>query len=245
MDVGALAGRFERQEPEAILRWALETVDRIAIASAFQAEGTCVLHMATRIRPDVPVLFLETGFHFPETLAFRERLAERLSLNVTELRGDHTPETQAAEYGDRLYERNPDLCCHLNKVVPFTRALHEYDAWVTALRRDSAPTRANTPIVERYELEPGRPMLKVNPVARWTRGDVWRYLAEHDLPHNPLYERGFAQIGCWPCTRAIRDGEGERAGRWDGSAKVECGLHVNEPPGSASRPGMPDGRTTR
>jgi phosphoadenosine phosphosulfate reductase len=227
LDVRPLAGRFEREDPEAILRWALETVDRIAIASAFQADGTCVLHMATRIRPDVPVLFLETGFHFPETLAFRDRLAERLSLNVIELRGDHTPETQAAEFGDRLYERDPDLCCHLNKVVPFTRALHDYDAWVTALRRDSAPSRANTPILERYELEPGRPMLKVNPVARWSRADVWRYLAEHHLPHHPLYDRGFAQIGCAPCTRAIRAGEDERAGRWDGAAKIECGLHVH------------------
>jgi phosphoadenosine phosphosulfate reductase len=240
LDVRPLADRFEREDPESILRWALETVDRIAVASAFQAEGTCVLHMATRIRPDVPVLFLETGFHFPETLAFRDRLTERLSLNVIELRGDHTPETQAAEFGDRLYERDPDLCCHLNKVVPFTRALHDYGAWVTALRRDSAPTRANTPILERYELEPGRAMLKVNPVARWSRAEVWRYLAEHDLPHNPLYDRGFAQIGCAPCTRAIRAGEDERAGRWDGSAKIECGLHVHEP-AEASRPGTPDG----
>jgi phosphoadenosine phosphosulfate reductase len=230
LDVRALADRFEREDPESILQWALETVDRIAVASAFQAEGTCVLHMASRIRPDVPVLFLETGFHFPETLTFRNRLTERLSLNVIELRGGHTPETQAAAFGDRLYERDPDLCCHLNKVVPFTRALHDYDAWVTALRRDSAPTRANTPILERYELEPGRPMLKVNPVARWSRDEVWRYLAEHDLPHNPLYDRGFAQIGCAPCTRAIRAGEDERAGRWDGSAKVECGLHSHRLP---------------
>lgn len=115
--------------------------------------------------------------------------------------------------------------------MPFTRALHDYDAWITALRRDSSPTRAGTPIIERYELEPDRVMLKVNPVATWTRQDVWAYLAKHDLPSNPLYDRGYAQIGCAPCTRVVRAGEHERDGRWDGSAKVECGLHIHEATG--------------
>jgi len=233
-DVRALAVRFETEPPQEILRWALGSVRRIAVASSFQAEGTCVLHMATRIRPDVPVLFLDTGFHFDETLSFKEELTERLNLNVVELHGDHTPQTQAIEFGERLYERDPDLCCRLNKVVPFTRALHDYDAWITALRRDSAPTRVGTPILEGYELEPGRRMLKVNPVATWTRREVWGYLRDHDLPHNPLYDLGYAQIGCAPCTRVARAGEHERDGRWDGSAKVECGLHVTEP--TAGRP---------
>jgi phosphoadenosine phosphosulfate reductase len=239
--MGTLASRFETEPPREILRWALDSVERIAVASAFQAEGTCVLHMATRIRPKVPVLFLDTGFHFGETLMFKEELTARLSLNVVELRGDYTPQTQAIEFGERLYERDPDLCCRLNKVVPFTRALHDYDAWVTALRRDSAPTRAGTPIVERYELEPGRPMLKVNPVANWTRSDVWAYMRQHDLPLNTLYDRGYAQIGCVPCTRPVRAGEDERAGRWDGSGKVECGLHLTSA-GGPTEPGTPGGR---
>ncbi len=222
--------RFELATPEAILRWSLEEsgLERVAVASAFQAEGTCILHMATRIRPTVPVLFLDTGFHFRETLAFERELTDRLGLNVMELRGDHTPETQAREYGDRLYERDPDLCCRINKVEPFTRALHGFDAWITALRRDSAPTRADAPIVERYELEPGRPMVKVNPVANWTRRDAWAYLGRHSLPHNPLYDLGYAQIGCAPCSRVAVPGEDEREGRWDGSLKVECGLHVRD-----------------
>ena len=225
--VAGLNARFETEGPEAALEWALRDagIERIAMASAFQADGVCVMHMASRIRPGLPVLFLDTRFHFPETLAFKDEIARRLDVSIVELRGDHTPESQAEAFGDRLFERNPTLCCHLNKVVPFTRALHGYDLWITALRRDSAPTRAATAIVERYDLEPGRPMLKVNPIAPWTRRDVWAYLRRHDLPRHPLYERGYMQIGCAPCTRPVLEGEHERAGRWDGAVKVECGIH--------------------
>jgi phosphoadenosine phosphosulfate reductase len=230
-DVEELNERFEHEEPQHIVRWALEDsgLERVAVASAFQAEGTCLMHMATRIRPDVPVLFLETGFHFRETLEFRDRLADELRLNVVELHGRHTPESQAAEHGERLYERDPNRCCDINKVQPFTEALHELDMWMTGLRRDSSPSRAATPIVEQYELEPGKTLVKVNPVARWTRRDVWRYLKDEGLPHHPLYDVGYAQIGCAPCTRLRFPGEDERESRWDGSQKVECGIHAPTP----------------
>lgn len=229
-EIRELNARFETAPAEEILRWALVEagIERIAIASAFQAEGTCVMHMASRIRPDVEVLFLNTGYHFAETLAFKEQLAERLGLTVTELVGRHTVEQQAERFGPRLYERDPDLCCELNKVQPMFEALQKLDAWITAYRRDSSPTRANAPILDRYELEPGRPILKVNPVATWTRRDTWAYLREHDLPHNPLYDLGYASIGCAPCTRMRFPGEPERAGRWAGLAKWECGLHEPE-----------------
>jgi phosphoadenosine phosphosulfate reductase len=223
--VAELNDRFHDAEAQEILRWALDSVERVAIASAFQADGTCLLDMAVAIRPDVPVLFLETGFHFEETLAFKRELTERLGLNVVELRGEHTPQSQAAAFGERLYERDPDRCCRINKVLPFSRALHGYDAWITALRRDSSPSRAGTPIVEQYELEPGRPMVKANPLATWTRRDVWAYLKDRGLPHHPLYDLGYAQVGCAPCTRLVFPGEDERAGRWDGAQKVECGIH--------------------
>jgi phosphoadenosine phosphosulfate reductase len=228
-DIHALNARFEREPPQEILRWLLEDsgIERVALASAFQADGVCVIHMGTRIRPDVPILFLETGFHFRETLDFKRELTERLGLNVMDLRGEHTPESQARELGPRLYERDPERCCEINKVIPFTRALHDYDAWVTALRRDSSPSRANTPILEQYDLDPGRPILKVNPTATWTRRDAHTYLREHDLPRNPLYDLGYAQIGCAPCTRMLFPGEDERAGRWAGAAKVECGIHAH------------------
>ena len=223
--------RFEQADPRDIVRWAIDEagLDRVAVASAFQAEGTCVIHMATRIRPDIPILFLETGFHFLETLGFKDAMRDRFGLNVVELRGEHTPESQAAEHGDRLYERDPNLCCDINKVRPFTQALHEQDLWMTGLRRDSSPSRAATPIVEQYELEPGKTLVKVNPVANWSRRDTWGYLKEHDLPHHPLYDLGYAQIGCAPCTRLAFPGEDERESRWDGSQKVECGIHAPAP----------------
>jgi len=229
-ELSALNRRFERAHPPEILRWALEDsgLDRIAIASAFQAEGTCVMHMATRLRPDVPVLFLETGFHFAETLAFKRQLTELLGLNVVDLVGEHTVESQAAAFGPRLFERDPDRCCDLNKVRPMLRALRGLDAWITAFRRDSSPTRAESPLVDRYEVEPGWWMVKVNPVAAWSRQQTWAYLQEHDLPHNPLYDLGYASIGCAPCTRLAFPGEPERSGRWAGLSKWECGIQERE-----------------
>ena len=221
---------FEEAQPSDILAWALEKsgLHEIAIASAFQTEGTVVIHMATQIRPDVPILFLETGFQFAETLAFKERLTEQLGLNVRDLVGEYSVDRQEAEFGARLFESNPEACCEINKVRPMFEALRGLDAWVTSVRRDSSPTRAATPIVERYDLEPDRPIVKVNPMANWTKPQVWGYLKEHDLPHNPLYDLGYSSIGCAPCTRLRFTGEPERAGRWAGIAKWECGIHANE-----------------
>ena len=226
-ELAGLNQKFEDAHPRDVVRWALEhaAFERIAIASAFQAEGTVVMHMATRIRPDVPVLFLETGYQFADTLAFKQRMTERLGLRVIDLVGEYTVERQTEEFGPRLFERDPDRCCELNKVRPMFAALRELDAWITAFRRDSSPTRASAPFVERYELESERWIVKVNPVAAWTRREVWAYLKEHDLPHNPLYDLGYASIGCAPCTRLRLPGEPERAGRWAGLAKWECGIH--------------------
>ena len=228
--IRSLNAGFESAAPSEIVAWALEDsgLERIAIASAFQAEGTCVMHMATRIRPDVPILFLETGFQFAETLAFKQKLTEAMKLNVIDLVGEYSVERQTAELGPRLYERDPERCCDLNKVRPMFEALRELDGWVTALRRDSSPTRADAPILERYELEHDRWIVKVNPVASWTRADAWRYLKQHDLPHNPLYDLGYSSIGCAPCTRVRLPGEPERAGRWAGKPKWECGIHTEE-----------------
>jgi len=229
-EVRDLNERFEAAHPREVVRWALEEsgIERIAIASAFQAEGTCVMHMAISSLPDVPVLFLQTGFHFAETLAFKAQLTERLRLNAVDLVGRYTVETQTAELGPRLYERDANGCCDVNKVQPMLEALRGLDAWITAFRRDSSPTRATSPILDRYELEPGRWIVKINPVANWTRRDTWAYLREHDLPHNPLYDLGYASIGCAPCTRIQFPGEPERAGRWAGLSKWECGIQQRE-----------------
>ena len=229
-EIASLNLDFEGSQPSDILAWALEKsgLEQIAIASAFQTEGTVVIHMATRIRPDVPILFLETGFQFAETLAFKQQLTERLGLNVRDLVGEYSNDRQEAEFGARLFESNPEMCCEINKVQPMFEALRGLDAWVTSVRRDSSPTRAETPIVERYSLEPGNDIVKINPMANWTKPQVWRYLKEHDLPHNPLYDLGYSSIGCAPCTRLRFAGEPERAGRWAGIAKWECGIHVGE-----------------
>ena len=224
----ALNDGFEEAHPREILDWALERsgLERIAIASAFQAEGTIVMHMATQIRPNIPILFLETGYQFAETLAFKAQLAERLALNVVDLVGEYTVARQAEVMGARLFERDPETCCDLNKVQPMFEALRGLDAWVTAFRRESSPTRAAAPFVEQYELEPGRWIVKVNPMAAWSLRDVWAYLSEHDLPHNPLYDLGYSSIGCAPCTRMRLPDEPERAGRWAGLSKWECGIQV-------------------
>jgi phosphoadenosine phosphosulfate reductase len=229
-DIRHLNIQFEEASPPEIVRWAMEDsgLNRMAIASAFQAEGTCLIHMATRIRQDIPILFLETGFHFAETLAFKERLTELLGLNVLDLVGDYTVEAQEREFGPRLYEQDPKMCCELNKVIPFERALRHHDGWMTSMRRDSAWTRKNTPIVSQTELDGGHRLLRINPVANWTRRDAWTYLKEHNLPRNPLYDLGYASIGCAPCTRIVFPGEDERAGRWSGLMKTECGIHVRE-----------------
>jgi phosphoadenosine phosphosulfate reductase len=229
-EVSSLNQKFEDSHPLDILRWTFDQsgLERVAIASAFQAEGTVVMHLATTLRPDVPILFLETGYQFAETLAFKEQLTERFGLNVLDLVGEYTVEQQAAALGPRLYERDPELCCELNKVQPMFEALRDLDAWVTAFRRESSPTRAWAPFVEQYELEPDRWIVKVNPMAAWTKQQVWRYLKEHDLPHNPLYDLGYASIGCAPCTRMQFPGEPERAGRWAGLSKWECGIHQAE-----------------
>jgi phosphoadenosine phosphosulfate reductase len=232
--VTELNERFERSTPQEIVRWTLSGSDleKVALASSFQDEAVALAHMSVQVRPDVPVMFLETGFHFAETLAFKEQLTDRLGLNLWELTGQETVESQARKHGERLYESNPTMCCRINKVEPLNAALRTLDAWMTGLRRDSAPTRAGAPILDQYELEPGKTLLKVSPLAAWSKREVVRYLAEHDLPRHPLYRLGFASIGCAPCTRALFPGEDERAGRWPGADKVECGIHLGPSPAS-------------
>jgi phosphoadenosine phosphosulfate reductase len=218
--------RLDRCSPIEIVEWTLShpSLERIAVASAFQAEGTALIDMVYRIRPGVPILFVNTGFHFAETLAFVRTLTDLLRLNVIEVVPPSTVDESRAREG-RLYERDPDQCCELNKVSPFREALSNYDAWMTSMRRDSAWTRANVPVVSRTRVGEST-LVKINPMANWSRADVWRYLSDRDLPHHPLYDLGYPSIGCAPCTRAVAPGEDERSGRWSGLVKTECGIHV-------------------
>ena len=217
---------LETATPLDIVSWVAATIPELAVATSFQSSGLVILDMIRPIRPDVPVLFLDTGFHFSETIAFKERIRALWDINIVELHGVHGgPDKQEELHGPELYRRDPDRCCHINKVEPLQRALEGFDGWISGLRRDQSPFRAETPMVEAQMLPSGREILKIHPLARWTKQDVVAYITEHDIPRHPLLEAGFASIGCWPCTRAISADEDERAGRWDGLAKSECGIH--------------------
>ena len=218
---------LDHAEPREILAWTAASIESLAVASSFQSGGLVILHMLNSIRPGLPVLFLDTGFHFRETHEYKARITELLGLNLVELRGDHgSVEGQTARYGPELYRRDPDKCCHINKVEPLQRALEDYDGWISGIRRDQSPLRAGTPIIEAQMLPSGNETLKIHPLANWTRDQVAAYLEQHDIPTHPLLEQGFASIGCFPCTRRIVPGEDERAGRWEGLGKTECGIHT-------------------
>jgi phosphoadenosine phosphosulfate reductase len=227
VDAEALAAQsrtLEGAPPEAILAWAFaEYAPRIAISTAFGVEGCVLVDMAVRVDPKVKVFTVDTGMLFPESIELRERLRERYRLDLTVWRPE-APELH--RQGLALYARDADACCALRKVEPTRRALAGLDAWVTGLRRDQGPSRAGIQILERYGHDDGSPLIKVNPLARWTRNDSWRYALEHDVPYNPLLDQGYKSVGCWPCTEPVDAGADERAGRWAGSAKTECGIHT-------------------
>jgi phosphoadenosine phosphosulfate reductase len=223
VDIDAL----ERADPHHILSWAAEAIDSLAIATSFQSSGLVMLHMLQKIRSDLPVLFLDTGFHFDETIAFKNRIVDMWELNIVDLRGKHgSVRGQNLTYGFELYSRDPNQCCFINKVEPLQRALNDYDGWISGLRRDQSEIRSRTPIIEDQELLSGREVIKIHPLANWTKSDVNSYLAEHEVPTHPLLELGFASIGCAPCTSPTGASEtDERAGRWQGFDKTECGIH--------------------
>ncbi|HEU0088886.1 MAG TPA: phosphoadenylyl-sulfate reductase [Pseudonocardiaceae bacterium] len=216
------AGReLEGAPAEEILRWAVQSFgSRLVVASSMQ--DAVLVHLAARVAPGMDVLFLDTGYHFAETIGTRDAVAAAYEVNVINVLPRQTVAEQDAEYGAKLHDRNPDLCCALRKVEPLERALAGYDAWVTGVRRVDAPTRADTPVVG-YDTQ--RDKVKVAPMATWSDADVDNYIAEHQVLINPLLSMGYPSIGCAPCTRAVAPGEDPRAGRWAGLAKTECGLH--------------------
>lgn len=227
-DLERLSRSFENRSPQEILRWAVDTYyPRLCMATAFGAEGCALIQMLAGIREDTgraPYLFnLETGYQFPETLETRDRLQERYGLPIHFVQSRQSVEEMEHQHDGPLYNRQPDLCCHLRKVIPLREAVEGYHAWISAIRRDQSAARANAGIVE-WDAKFG--LVKVNPLANWTRKDVWRFVVENDVPYNPLYDQGYASIGCGPCTRRAGAGADERAGRWSGLAKTECGLHV-------------------
>ena len=224
-DLHELSTRFRGAHPEEVLAWAFEYIPNLAIGTSFQLGGLINIHIARAVVDPVRVLFLETGFHFPETLEFRDKLVNDWKLDLMQTTPTLGPERQAREIHPELYKVDPDQCCHLNKVLPMEAALTELGGWVTGVRRDQSPSRANTEIFEIQELTSGRKIWKVNPQAFWTRAQVEEYSNRHELPRHPLYDKGYLSIGCAPCTKPVANGEDERSGRWDGFDKAECGIH--------------------
>ncbi|MET9443045.1 phosphoadenylyl-sulfate reductase [Streptomyces sp. NPDC006610] len=224
-DLKALAERAGRDLEDAsaleILQWAADTFGRrFCVTSSM--EDAVVAHLASRVMKGVDVVFLDTGYHFEETIGTRDAVEAVMDVNVITLTPAQTVAEQDAEYGPKLHDRDPDLCCFLRKVKPLEQGLARFDAWATGLRRDESPTRANTPVVAWDEK---RQKVKISPIARWTQDDVDAYVTEHGVLTNPLLMDGYASIGCAPCTRRVLEGEDARAGRWAGRGKTECGLH--------------------
>jgi phosphoadenosine phosphosulfate reductase len=217
----SVAAELEGTAALEVVRWALaEFGDGIVVASSMQ---TAVLEeLVSRVRPDVPVVFLDTGYHFAETLGTRDAVRVAYPVRLIDVTPLRSVAEQDAEEGPRLFERNPDRCCALRKVEPLERALAGYRAWITGLRRADSPSRAATPLVE---WDAKRSMVKVNPIAAWSDDELERYVEANGVIANPLLQLGYPSIGCEPCTRPVAPGEDARAGRWSGRAKTECGLH--------------------
>jgi phosphoadenosine phosphosulfate reductase len=194
-----------------------------SLAVACSMADAVLPHVISRFAPGVDVLFLDTGYHFSDTLVTRDIVAEDLPINLVDVRPELTVAEQDEKYGARLYERDPALCCQMRKVEPLARTLPAYEAWVTGVRREEAPTRSNTPLVT-WDEKNG--LVKINPLAAWTFDELQAYAVEHQVEVNSLLSDGFLSIGCEPCTRRVEPGEDPRAGRWAGFAKTECGLHT-------------------
>jgi phosphoadenosine phosphosulfate reductase len=225
-DLAEASRELEGQTPQAILRWAVgQFYPRLTMATAFGAEGCCILHMLAEIEPAVRIFNLDTGYQFPETLEVRERIRQRYGIEVELVRPELTVAEYEEEHGGPLYRIRPDQCCYDRKILPLRRAVTGFDAWISAIRRDQTVHRAAASVVQ-WDAKFG--LVKVNPLLGWTKREVWAFIVEHDVPYNPLHDQGYPSIGCWPCTRAVANGDDERAGRWAGSAKKECGLHVLE-----------------
>lgn len=219
---------LETKKPEEIIAWAIpEFSGQIAMTSSFGPESGVLLHMVSRIDPAIPVLFLETGYHFPETLEYKEKLIRLFGLKkVLDLKADPKRKAEVVtQYQGVPYEKNPDLCCQINKVEPIDRALQDFDAWMSGIRRHQTDFRKSIRIFEEYK-KGDKELFKISPLANLTSRELWWYLKEYNIPKHSLYDKGYLSVGCWPCTRPVQAGDDERSGRWAGKAKTECGIHT-------------------
>jgi phosphoadenosine phosphosulfate reductase len=215
---------LEGRPPQEVLRWGIANFEpAISMATGFGPEGVVLMHLLSEIAPETAVFYLDTDLFFRETYALRDELETRFGLQFIRITADLSLEDQAAQYGPKVWERDPDLCCYLRKVEPLRRYLSTQHAWITAIRRDQTRHRANAGLVE---WDHGNGLVKLNPIAAWTSDQVWEHIRAHDLPVNPLHAQGYPSIGCWPCTLPFISGDDPRSGRWAGLPKTECGIHL-------------------
>jgi phosphoadenosine phosphosulfate reductase len=223
-EVASLAQHFEPLRAEELVEFASEAFGgRLVLTCSWQLGTSILVHMTRQVAPETRLVEIDTGLLFPETHAARERLVDHYGLEVETLRPLQTVEEQAATYGDALWARDPDRCCAMRKVAPLEQAIRDADAWLTGIRRDQTSARASAP---KLVLDARRGVVKVQPLVDWSERDCWRYIYQNGIPYNELHDRGYPSIGCMPCTRAAGSGEDPRAGRWAGTGKSECGLHV-------------------
>lgn len=222
-EINDFAKRFENTDVNEVLKWALVTFHpNIAFACSFGAEDVTLVDMLVKIRKDAKIFYLDTGLFFNETYEVRDKLIKKYGIKPIRYAPEMTLEEMADKYGLELWKREPDTCCRIRKVEPLKKALGVLDAWITGIRREQAPTRANAKVVEwdsKFNL------VKVNPLVRWTWKDVWDYIHKNKIPYNSLHDRNYPSIGCEPCTAPVKQGEDPRTGRWKGFDKTECGLH--------------------
>jgi len=213
-------------EASELIRGVLAANDQpMCVTCSFQTECMALVDLVIAEKPDIPVLFLETGYHFPETYAYRDQMTAQMHLNLVNLSAKMTVAEQESQFGI-LNQTAPDRCCAIRKVEPLFSGLDPYGVWFTALRREQSPTRANLQTTDQFRLPSGKHLLKVSPLASWTNADVWGYLKQRGIPVLPLYEQGYTSIGCAPCTTPPMDPENLRSGRWAGR-KLECGIHIS------------------
>jgi len=225
--ISQLQSAAETWTSQRVLHWAFETFgDAVAISSAFGAEGMVLIDIASRVQRNFRLFTLDTEFLFPETYNLMDRVEQKYGITIERVYPQISPEEQERVHGAALWQRNPDQCCNVRKVEPLRRKLDELRAWITSIRRDQTTARASA---GKIEWDGNFGLVKINPIADWSSKQVWQYIHEHDVPYNALHDRGYPSIGCTHCTRAVHPGEDPRAGRWSGSSKTECGLHIIQP----------------
>ncbi len=215
---------LEASSPEMILRWGFDTfAPGIVMATGFGPEGIVLMHLVSQTRPETIVFYLDTDLLFAHTYELRDELIKRLGIRFERVHSGISLPEQARRHGAALWDRDPDTCCQIRKVIPQRRYLANYSAWITGIRRDQTAFRANTSPVE---WDYANKMVKLNPLAAWTNAQVWDHIRANALPYNPLHDQGYPSIGCWTCTKAVAPGDDPRSGRWAGKAKTECGIHL-------------------